>query len=441
MSDAGSDRDANPAITSALGLNRSTAALLVAILLIGMGQELWAPFMPTFFQASIQGFFQRNQQGFGLSEAAVIILAIGCFGTWKDLQEAVYYYLGGRIGGTLGTRRALIGFALLPLVGYAMLLCAVTPTLATIMAFASLPFIAAYDSISQPAALRVVGDTLKVQHRTMAFSLQAIQRRISRILAYLIAGLLVYAFGAVLGVKIGVSVSIILVLLAVLVQTKMLHTDARDSAPRTVGFSLGLIRRFHPDLRRLLVADSCARIAEGMPRVMFVLYALAADPSFTGVAGMGTLGINARTFGVLLALQSFTSMAVYIPIAWLASKPGAAKKPFINLTFLFFALFPLAFWWLGHQFGVIGLALAYIIGGLREIGEPARKAMITELLPDDAKTAATGLYWSVRSLAVMPAPLIGAAVWLWISPQAMFITASAVGMIGAVLFALFFSKK
>ena len=28
----------------------------------------------------------------------IIVLVVGLFGTWKDFQEAVYYYLGGRIG-------------------------------------------------------------------------------------------------------------------------------------------------------------------------------------------------------------------------------------------------------------------------------------------------------------------------------------------------------
>ncbi len=408
-----------------------------------MGQELWAPFMPKFIQASIEDFLQAHSGQFGLCNAAIIVLAVGLFGFWKDFQEAVYYYLGGRIGGTLGTRKALIWFSMMPLVGYALLLCALTPLLATIMAFAALPFISAYDSISQPSALRVVGDTLQVQHRTMAFSLQSIQRRISRIGAYLIGGLLVFHFGAVFGVKVGVALSVVLVLIAVIVQVGMLKTDARDTAKRAPGFSLGLLRRFHPELRKLLMADILARVAEGMPRELFVLYAVVTTAKGTEntAANLGVFAIDAKVFGMLLALQSLTSMVLYIPIGWLASKPGARKKPFIGLTFVFFALFPISFWWLGSTFGVAGLALAYVIAGLREIGEPARKAMITELLPADAKTAATGLYWSVRTFSVMLAPLLGAVVWLLVSPEATFIIASLVGLIGAVSFWLLFERR
>src|SRR5439155_6894993 len=93
-------RDTEPSWRARVGLNRSTGALLAAILLIGMGQELWAPFMPKYIQKTIEGSIQGRLGKLGLSTSAVVVLAVGLFGTWKDFQEAVYYYLGGRIGGT-----------------------------------------------------------------------------------------------------------------------------------------------------------------------------------------------------------------------------------------------------------------------------------------------------------------------------------------------------
>lgn len=417
-----------------LGLNRSTGALLAAILLIAMGQEIWAPFMPKFIQKSIEQQLQGRLALWGLSPAAVIVLAVGLFGVWKDFQEGVYYYLGGRIGGKLGTRKALIAFALLPLIGYGMILAFISPW----VAFAALPFIAAYDSISQPATLTVVGDTLRAQHRTMAFSLQAIQRRIPRIIAYLGGGALVTTLGAIAGVRAGVAVSAALVLLAVAIQLLMLKSDRRDEAKRATGFSMGLIRRFHPELKKLLAADILARVAEGMPRELFILYAVG---STMKLPGFGTFGISEFTFGALIATQAFVSLLTYIPVGYIASRPGGAKKPFIGLTFVFFACFPLAFWGLGNAFGVAGLFAAYAVAGLREIGEPARKAMITELLPQDAKTAATGLYWAVRTFAVMLAPMAGAVLWVSVSPSAVFISAFVIGIIGALAFAVLFNRQ
>ena len=67
--------------------------------------------------------------------------------------------------------------------------------------------------------------------------------------------------------------------------------------------------------------------------------------------------------------------------------------------------------------------------------------MITELLPADAKTAATGLYWSARSAAVMLAPVIGAIIWITAGPAAVFVTAFVAGIVGAIAFALVFNRR
>jgi len=401
---------------SRLGLNRSTVALLMAILLIGAGQELWAPFMPKYIQSTLEA---RHPS------AVMLLLAVGLFGSWKDFQEAVYYLLGGRLGARLGTRRALLIFSLVPFVGYILLLSSVAPW----AAFAALPFIAAYDSIAQPATLTTVAASLSSHTRTMAFSLQAIQRRIPRIMAYLAGGALVAWLGAIGGVRASLVVSAGLVLLAFVVQLVLLKHDTKDAAPHPP-ISLALLRRFDPRLKRLLLSDILARIAEGLPRELFILYAVTSKvshPSF------GVYGISAATFGQLLALQAFVSLLTYLPVGYFASR--GSKNPFITLTFIFFASFPLAFYLLGG-WGLPGLVIAYAIAGLREIGEPARKALITELLPADSRTAATGLYWSIRTFAVMLAPILGAILWLTVSPGAVFITAASIGYIGAALFFL-----
>src|SRR5436190_13255515 len=141
MSEQRTDHVDNPSLIVRLGLNRSTIALLAAILFIGMGQELWAPFMPKYIADSIHEYLRGRPRItlWGLPSSAAIVLIVGLYGTWRDLQEGVYYYLGGRLGGTLGTRTALIIFAALPLIGYAMILLWVSP----IVAFAALPFIVA----------------------------------------------------------------------------------------------------------------------------------------------------------------------------------------------------------------------------------------------------------------------------------------------------------
>jgi MFS family permease len=137
---------------------------------------------------------------------------------------------------------------------------------------------------------------------------------------------------------------------------------------------------------------------------------------------------------VLLSVMNAASLALYLPVGHWASKAGAAKKPFIGVTFVFFALFPLALAVLGRLGTDWGLVLAFVVGGCREVGEPARKAMITELAPPALRTQAIGVYWAARSAAILPAPLVGGLVWLWVGPEALLWSAAAVGLLGAVLF-------
>src|SRR5438876_10675471 len=82
-------------------------------------------------------------------------------------------------------------------------------------------------------------------------------------------------------------------------------------------------------------------------------------------------GLNAQQFGVLVAFEMVTAMVCYVPVAHLADKYG--RRPFVLATFGFFTLFPLSLLW-AHNFA--WLALAFVVRGLKEFGEPARKALI-----------------------------------------------------------------
>ncbi len=122
---------------------------------------------------------------------------------------------------------------------------------------------------------------------------------------------------------------------------------------------------------------------------------------------------------------------IYIPVANFSDK--MEKKPFIALTFLFFTLFPVT-----HYLSKIFLALlfAFTIRGLKEFGEPTRKALITELCPPDAKSSAFGLYYFVRDSTVSLAAFRGG--WLWMkSPGLNLITAAFFGILGTVPFMKF----
>jgi MFS family permease len=134
-------------------------------------------------------------------------------------------------------------------------------------------------------------------------------------------------------------------------------------------------------------------------------------------------------YGTLIAIQMITSIVVYLPAGKIADRIG--RKPFVIFTFLSFALFPIAII-LASSFTL--LVAAFVIGGLREIGEPARKAMIVDFAQDNIRARSVGLYYLVRSLSITPAAAIGGVLWK-LSPQVPFITAGVIGLVGTLVFA------
>jgi MFS family permease len=130
-----------------------------------------------------------------------------------------------------------------------------------------------------------------------------------------------------------------------------------------------------------------------------------------------------------------TSILVYIPAGKIADRIG--RKPFVIVTFLSFALFPLAII-VASNFTLI--VLAFVIGGLREIGEPARKAMIVDFAQDNVRARSVGLYYLIRSLSITPAAAVGGLLWN-IAPQVPFIVAGIVGLIGTLVFAVTVEEK
>ena len=139
-------------------------------------------------------------------------------------------------------------------------------------------------------------------------------------------------------------------------------------------------------------------------------------------------GITALQFGVLTAIEMTTAALIYLPVARLADR--GAKKPFVVITFLFFTAFPLVLLF-SRSFPM--LVVAFVLRGLKEFGEPTRKAMILDLAPADARAATFGLYYLIRDVIVALAAFGGA--WLWsMAPIVNLLAATACGALGTLWF-------
>jgi MFS family permease len=196
----------------------------------------------------------------------------------------------------------------------------------------------------------------------------------------------------------------------------------KNSTAATISF-LGVVKTFTPALKELLVSDILIRFCERIPYAFIILWA------------MDSGGVTAQQFGYLVTFEMVTAMLCYIPVAHLADKYG--RRPFVLITFVFFTLFPVTLLF-AHNFA--WLALAFVVRGLKEFGEPARKALIIGEAAPELRARTYGAYYLIRDCTVTTGSFLGA--WLWyISPRANFVGAAICGAMGTLWFWWFIYRK
>lgn len=335
---------------------------------------------------------------------------IGLFGTAHDFFDAIYQYPGGWLADRIGRRRTFITLITAASLGYLVYLFSPSwPFL-----FLGLALVMTWQSMGSPAIFAVIGDSLPRERRAMGFTVQSILKRVPIVIAPLAGGLLIARLGIVKGIHTSLVVTLLLAVVTLLLVRKITLT-ARASETTNIR---GVWQSFHTVLKRLLISDVIIRTCEGLTGVLTILY----------VANV--LNYSLAVYGTLVAIQMVTSIVVYIPAGKIADRLG--RKPFVIATFVSFALFPLAVIF-ASTFGL--LVVAFVIGGLREIGEPSRKAMIVDFAQEGVRARSVGLYYLVRSLSITPAAAIGGLLWK-IGPEVPFLVAGVIGLIGTVVFAL-----
>jgi MFS family permease len=379
-------------VSSYLRIERNVTAASGAVFLLGLGEELWKKFLPKYMQSLGAG-----------------PLAIGLFGTAEDCFDALYQYPGGWLADRLGRRRAFFLFIALACIGYLVYL--LSPSWPFL--FAGLAFAMAWQSMASPAIFAVIGDALPKEQRAMGFSMQSILKRVPIIISPIIGGVVIARMGIQKGMRTGLVVTLALAA----VTASIVAAINIPAAPRDAVRIRGVWQSFHKSLKRLLASDIIIRTCEGIADVFIVLYV-------TDITG-----ITLAEYGTLVAIQMATSILVYIPSAKMADRIG--RRPFVITTFICFAFFPVAVV-LARTF--VALVLAFMIGGLREIGEPSRKAMIVDFADQRYRARSVGLYYLVRSLSVTPAAAIGGLLWR-VAPAMPFVTAGLIGLAGTLVFA------
>jgi MFS family permease len=380
-------------LAKSLRLERNVLLASSAIFVLGFGEELWKKFLPKYVEA--------------LGGGPAIV---GLFGTAEDFLDAIYQYPGGWLADRVGRRRAFLVLVVTASAGYVVYLASTS----WLSLFIGLAFVMAWQSMASPATFAIIGDSLPREHRAMGFTIQSVLKRIPIVIAPVAGGAVIARLGVVKGIHLSLGITLVCAVAALGLITR-LRVDGKPSEPIRI---FTIWRTFHAVLKRLLLSDIIIRTCEGMTGVLIILYV-------TNIKHF-----SVASYGNLVAIQMITSIVVYVPAGKLADRIG--RKPFVIATFLCFALFPLT---IVVASNVWLLILAFVIGGFREIGEPARKAMIVDFAQDGVRARSVGLYYLVRSLSITPAAAVGGLLWK-LTPEVPFVVAGVIGLVGAIVFAL-----
>jgi len=391
-------------LSEVMGFRRSIVGMLMMALLVGMGERMAERFLPLYLIALGSG-----------------LLWPGFLNAINNLASALYSFPGGWLADRLGPKRALVVFNLMAIIGFALV--AAIPHWQVVI-FGSLLFLS-WSAISLPGTMGLVSKVLPKQKHVMGVTLHSFVRRFPMALGPIIGGIFIDTWGPITGVRIAFSAAIVVALIALVMQQVLIEDTAPTKAEDLQNNPFAMLKSFSPELKNLLVSDILIRFCEQIPYAYVVIWCV------QSVQGYNTAHITAAQFGLLTGIEMATALICYLPVAHLADR--GSKKPFVAVTFVNFAMFPLVLLFC-RSFDA--LILAFVVRGLKEFGEPTRKALIMQLAPENRKAAAFGTYYLFRDIVVSLSAFGGAFLWR-MSPSTNFLSAFAFGILGAIWFVIF----
>jgi MFS family permease len=369
--------------------------------LVGLGERMAERFLPVYLMALGGG-----------------ALSVGLLNGLDNFLSALYAFPGGYLSDRLGYKTALAFFNLLAITGYVTVI--LVPSWQAVI-LGSILFLS-WSAISLPASMDLIAKVLPMNQRTMGVSMHSLVRRIPMALGPVIGGILIEGYGIKKGIRLAFVGALLMGLLSLVLQQVLIDFEQKGDTGHGVRAEknpLLMLARMPPSLGRLLVSDIMIRFCEQIPYAFVVIWCLHYGQ------------VSPVQFGILTTVEMATAMLIYIPVAYLADR--SSKKPFVVMTFFFFTFFPLVLLF-SRSFGL--LVLAFVLRGLKEFGEPTRKALIMDIAPEGKKAGMFGAYYLARDVIVSFSAFGGAFLWQ-VSPATNFVTAFCFGAAGTLFFLLF----
>ena len=377
------------------GLKRNLVILLIAIFVIGAGEELWMRFVPKYLQA-----------------VGATIFVIGLYDALRTLLGAIYAYPGGLLTDVWGHRRAFIIFNAVSILGYALVL--LVPHWAAVIV--GMFLFLSWTCFSLPATFSLIGAALEANRHSMGVGVQMVIKRLPIMIAPIFGGILIDRFGIIGGVRIGLVISIFLSGLTILVQ-RQLREEPIEKFEKTDRWNFWRsLREFNSPMRRLLLSDILVRFCERIPYAWVVIFA------------MDYIGVSGEQVGVLTTIEMVAATLCIVPASHYADR--YQREPFVIATFIMFTLFPISLL-MSRSFSL--LIIAFIIRGFKEFGDTSRKALIIGYSESQRRGQMIGAYYLVRDLVVSAGAILGAYLWK-LGPALNFLGAAAFGIAGTIFY-------
>src|SRR5438876_5407891 len=355
------------------GLKRNLVILLIAIFVIGAGEELWMRFVPKYLLA-----------------VGATVFVIGLYDALRTLLGAIYAYPGGVLVDVWGHRRAFIIFNVVSIAGYVLVL--LVPHWAAVIA--GMFLFLSWTCFSLPATFSLIGAALEANRHSMGVGVQSVIKRLPIMIAPIFGGILIDRFGIIPGVRIALIMSIFLSVATIFVQLQLRKKPKEEIATDERWNIWRSWREFNVPMRRLLLSDVLVRFCERIPYAWVVIFA------------MDYIGVSAKVIGALTTVEMLAATLCIIPASHFADRHG--REPFVIVTFIMLTLFPIS---LVVSRSFSALVIAFIIRGFKEFGDTSRKALIIGYSESERRGQIIGAYYLVRDLIVSTGAILGAYLW------------------------------
>ena len=200
----------------------------------------------------------------------------------------------------------------------------------------------------------------------MGVSLHSLVRRVPKALGPVVGGAFIAVWGVDDGVRLAFVAALALAAVAMVLQQALIEDDGgRHRVPRRRRIRL----RLWTVTERRLAQSAGGRHPDSVLR---------ADPGLVrgGVVQPERVAAGHRVSIWRGCRRSNRSRRCCVTFRWRISPTELGKKPFVVTTFVFFTLFPLTLLFCNRS---MLLVPAFVLRGLKEFGEPTRKALIMDL--------------------------------------------------------------